>query len=200
MSATAGTSFQDTRKPLRLWFQALWGGVGQKHGARAFGLNRVLGIGSDRTAWTWLHKLRRAMGRPGREPLTGEGDETFVGGAEEGGGRRLSPHATHRGAQHQGCLDSSAAGPSCRVPAEALAAGNASRGRQSCAPRLLPGRIHLSLQSAHLAAPREALLPSGPASGRRRSRSLQRHHQACSRPAGPKAQPVGATQVKIVPH
>jgi transposase-like protein len=50
----------------------------------------VLGIGSEKTAWTWLHKLRRAMVRPGREPLTGEVevDETFVGGVEKGGGRR----------------------------------------------------------------------------------------------------------------
>lgn len=90
VSVTAGTIFQDTRKPLRLWFQAMWWVVGQKNGASAVGLNRVLGIGSDKTAWTWLHKLRRAMVRPGREPLTGEVevDETFVGGVEKGGGRR----------------------------------------------------------------------------------------------------------------
>jgi transposase-like protein len=68
----------------------MWWVVGQKSGASAVGLNRVLGIGSDKTAWTWLHKLRRAMVRPGREPLTGEVevDETFVGGVEQGGGRR----------------------------------------------------------------------------------------------------------------
>lgn len=90
VSVTAGTIFQDTRKPLKLWFQAMWWVVGQKNGASAVGLNRVLGLGSDKTAWTWLHKLRRAMVRPGREPLTGEVevDETFVGGVEEGGGRR----------------------------------------------------------------------------------------------------------------
>lgn len=90
MSVTAGTIFQDTRKPLRLWFQAMWWVVGQKNGASAVGLNCVLGIGSDKTAWTWLHKLRRAMVRPGRELLTGEVevDETFVGGVEKGGGRR----------------------------------------------------------------------------------------------------------------
>jgi transposase-like protein len=68
----------------------MWWVVGQKNGASAVGLNRVLGIGSDKTAWTWLHKMRRAMVRPGREPLTGEVevDETFVGGVEKGGGRR----------------------------------------------------------------------------------------------------------------
>jgi transposase-like protein len=58
----------------------------QKNGASALGLQRVLGLGSYKTAWTWLHKLRRAMVRPGRESLTGrvEVDETFVGGVEEG--------------------------------------------------------------------------------------------------------------------
>lgn len=46
------------------------------------GLQRVLGIGSYNTAWTWLHKLRRAMVRTGRDKLTGaiEVDETYVGG------------------------------------------------------------------------------------------------------------------------
>lgn len=89
-SATAGTIFQDTRRPLRLWFQVMWWVVGQKNGASAASLNHALGIGSYKTAWTWLHKLRRAMVRPGRERLSGEVevDETFVGGVEEGGGRR----------------------------------------------------------------------------------------------------------------
>ena len=49
-------------------------------------LQRVLGLGSYVTAWTWLHKFRRAMVRPGRDRLTGhvEVDETYVGGGEEG--------------------------------------------------------------------------------------------------------------------
>lgn len=38
------------------------------------------------TAWTWLHKFRRAMVRLGRDWLTGtvEVDETYLGGLEEG--------------------------------------------------------------------------------------------------------------------
>lgn len=85
-SVTAGTIFQDTRKPLVLWFRAMWWVTSQKNGASALGLQRVLGLGSYKTAWTWLHKLRRAMVRPGRDRLTGaiEVDETFVGGLEEG--------------------------------------------------------------------------------------------------------------------
>ena len=85
-SVTAGTIFQDTRKPLTLWFRAMWAITSQKNGASAIGLQRVLGLGSYQTAWTWLHKLRRAMVRPGRDRLTGcvEVDETFYGGEEEG--------------------------------------------------------------------------------------------------------------------
>jgi transposase-like protein len=58
----------------------------QKNGASALGLQRVLGLGSYETAWTWLHKLRRAMVRPGRDRLSGriEVDETYLGGLEEG--------------------------------------------------------------------------------------------------------------------
>lgn len=85
-SLTAGTLFQDTHKPLRQWFLAMWFVTSQKNGVSALGLQRVLGLGSYETAWTWLHKLRRAMVRPGRDLLTGEVeiDETIVGGPEEG--------------------------------------------------------------------------------------------------------------------
>lgn len=85
-SVIAGTVFQDTHKPLTLWFRAIWWVTGQKNGASALGLKRMLGLGSYRTAWTWLHKLRRAMVRPGRDRLSGvvEIDETYVGGAKPG--------------------------------------------------------------------------------------------------------------------
>ena len=36
-SVTAGTIFQDTRKPLRLWFRAMWTITTQKNGASALG-------------------------------------------------------------------------------------------------------------------------------------------------------------------
>jgi transposase-like protein len=86
VSATAGTLFHRTHKPLRTWFLAMWFVTSQKHGASALGVQRVLGLGSYRTAWSWLHKLRRAMVRPGRDRLQGEVevDETYVGGPEGG--------------------------------------------------------------------------------------------------------------------
>jgi len=86
VSVTAGTIFQDTRTPLTVWFRAMWWVTNQKNGVSALGLQRVLGLGSYQTAWAWLHKLRRAMVRPGRDRLSGtvEVDETYLGGLEEG--------------------------------------------------------------------------------------------------------------------
>src|ERR1035437_7665400 len=86
ISVTAGTIFQDTRTPLTVWFRAMGGGTSQKNGGSALGLQRVLGLGSYQTAWAWLHKLRRAMVRPGRDRLSGrvEVDETYLGGLEQG--------------------------------------------------------------------------------------------------------------------
>lgn len=86
VSVTAGTIFQDRRKPLMLWFRAIWYVVNQKNGVSALGLQRVLGLSSYRTAWTWLHKLRYAMVRPSRDKLSGlvEVDETYIGGKKPG--------------------------------------------------------------------------------------------------------------------
>jgi transposase-like protein len=82
-SARGGTIFQDTRSPLRLWFRWV---AAQKNGASALGLQRILGLKNDRTAWTGLHKLRRARVRPGRDRLAGavEVDQAYRGGLEEG--------------------------------------------------------------------------------------------------------------------
>jgi transposase-like protein len=89
-SVLAGTIFQDTKADLRLWFRAMWYVTNQKSGVSALGLQRTLGLGSYRTAWSWLHKLRTAMVRPGRERLTEEVevDEVYVGGVEPGKGKR----------------------------------------------------------------------------------------------------------------
>ncbi len=85
-SVTAGTLFQDTRKPLRLWFRSMWYVVNQKQGVSALGLQRVLGLSRYETTWIWLHKLRTAMVRPGRDRLSGtvQVDETYIGGEHPG--------------------------------------------------------------------------------------------------------------------
>lgn len=91
-SLTAGTIFHGTRTPLTVWFRAVWLVTSGKNGVSALSVQEQLGLGSYETAWTWLHKLRRAMVRPGRDRLAGvvEVDETLVGGDEEGAVGRLT--------------------------------------------------------------------------------------------------------------
>jgi transposase-like protein len=85
LSVLSGTLFQDSKLPLTVWMRAMWQVTSQKNGVSAMGLQRVLGLGSYKTAWTLLHKLRRAMVRTGRERLRGlvEVDEAYWGGEEQ---------------------------------------------------------------------------------------------------------------------
>ena len=85
-SVTAGTVFEDSRKPLRLWFHVMWLMMAQKTGLSARNLCDTYGFGSYQTAWGWLQKLRCVMIRRGRERLVGrvEVDETYVGGPTAG--------------------------------------------------------------------------------------------------------------------
>ena len=72
---------------------AMWLACPQQTGLSAAVLQRPLGLGSYRTAWLMLQKLRQARVRMDRDLLTGasEVDETYIGGAEEGvRGRELS--------------------------------------------------------------------------------------------------------------
>jgi transposase-like protein len=64
----------------------MWYLVSQKQGVSALGLQRVLGLSRYETTWIWLHKLRTAMVRPGRDRLSGtvQVDETFIGGERPG--------------------------------------------------------------------------------------------------------------------
>jgi transposase-like protein len=91
-SVTAGTVLHRTHVPLRLWFAAAYLVTTHTPGFSAVQLQRQLGLARYETAWTMLHKLRRAMLRPERDRLSGvvEVDEAYVGGLEEGrrGGRR----------------------------------------------------------------------------------------------------------------
>lgn len=79
-TVTAGTIFSKTRTSLRVWLAAAWYVTNQKQGVSALGLQRVLGLGSYQTAWMMLHRFRRAMVRPDRDPLSGvvEVDETYL--------------------------------------------------------------------------------------------------------------------------
>jgi hypothetical protein len=77
--------FHKTRKSLSVWFRAIFEFVSRKHGYDAWNLVRLLGL-SYPTAWTWLHKIRDVLCRPGRSPLQTavEVDESYVGGPEPG--------------------------------------------------------------------------------------------------------------------
>jgi len=79
-TVTAGTLFQGTRTPLRVWFAAAWHVSTADEGISARRLQRELGLGSYETAWAMLHRLRRAMVRSGRPRLEGvvEVGRTFL--------------------------------------------------------------------------------------------------------------------------
>ena len=97
-SATAGTIFHRTRTPLTVWFRAAWELTTRANGVSARGIQRTLGLGSYQTAWTMLHRYRRAMVMPGRSKLSGivEVDDMFIGGRNKPGmaGRSRRPHKT----------------------------------------------------------------------------------------------------------
>ena len=90
-SVTAGTVMHNTQTPLRLWFWAAYLVATHHPGISAVQLQRQLGIARHERAWMMLHKLRRAMVAPEREPLEREVevDDFFLGGYQEGlmGGR-----------------------------------------------------------------------------------------------------------------
>ena len=92
-SVTAGTVLHRTRTPLTQWFWAAYLVTTHTPGLSALQLQRQLGISRYETAWMLLHKLRRAMVRPGRDLLRDkvEVDEAYVGGPEIDlrGGRQL---------------------------------------------------------------------------------------------------------------
>ena len=85
-SLLAGTIFEQTKTGLARWFLAIWLVTSSKGGISTMELQRQMGFSSYQTAWSWLHKIRKAMVRPDRRPLAErvEADETLVGGARPG--------------------------------------------------------------------------------------------------------------------
>ena len=81
-SLTSGTLLEKTRKPLKMWFRAIFEISTRRTGISAKDLQRIMGFGSYKTAWSWLHKLRAAMVRSDSEPLGPfvQMDEALVGG------------------------------------------------------------------------------------------------------------------------
>jgi transposase-like protein len=85
-SILAGTIFEQTKIGLARWFLAIYLVTSSKGGISAMELKQQMGFGSYQTAWSWLHKIRKAMVRPERSPLAArvEADETYVGGPRPG--------------------------------------------------------------------------------------------------------------------
>jgi len=93
-SVTAGTIFHGTKKPLIVWFKALWWFSTRKSSVNAVSLQELLGLGSYQTAWRWLQKLRTCTIFSGREKLSGniEADEFHLGGERSGKRGRGAGH------------------------------------------------------------------------------------------------------------
>jgi transposase-like protein len=85
-SLLAGTIFEQTKTGLARWFLAIYLVTSSKGGISAMELKRQMGFGSYQTAWSWLHKIRKAMVRPERPPLSErvEADETYLGAVKPG--------------------------------------------------------------------------------------------------------------------
>ena len=110
-SLTSGTVLDRTRKPLKVWFRAVFEISTRRTGISAKDLQRIMGFGSYETAWSWLHKLRSAMVRSDSQPLGPfvQIDEALVGGkggpnkelvlvAAEANGRVRLAHANNNDA------------------------------------------------------------------------------------------------------
>ena len=135
-SLTAGTLLEKTRKPLKMWFRAVFEVSARRNGISAKDLQRIMGFGSYETAWTWLHKLRAALVRPEREALGPfvQMDEALVGGknelkelvlvaAEEGGRVRLA-HADNNDAATLKAFADAEVAPAAAVVTDGLASYN----------------------------------------------------------------------------
>jgi transposase-like protein len=89
-TSTIGTIFEDSHIPLRKWLVAFYLNSASKKGISSLQLQRILGLGSYRTALFMQHRIRHSLKETGfNEKLSGtvEVDETYVGGKQQGVGR-----------------------------------------------------------------------------------------------------------------
>lgn len=88
-TATIGTIFEDSHIPLRKWLIAFYLNSSSKKGISSLQLQRILGLGSYRTALFMQHRIRHALRESGpKSKLSGtvEADETYIGGKKRGVG------------------------------------------------------------------------------------------------------------------
>jgi transposase-like protein len=84
-SVISGTIFENTKYPLKTWFEVLWQILNSKKGVSALQIQRQIGCGDYRTAWYMCHRLRASMHDPDFQQLMGivEVDETAIGGKDK---------------------------------------------------------------------------------------------------------------------
>ncbi len=85
-SLVAGTLFEGTKLPLRLWFLAIYLITQEKNGISALELSRQLGISYNAT-WRMKHKIMQAMkSRDDELPISGfvQLDDAYWGGVKKG--------------------------------------------------------------------------------------------------------------------
>ncbi|HZV71983.1 MAG TPA: IS1595 family transposase [Saprospiraceae bacterium] len=82
-SVTVGTIFENSKIPLRTWFQAMYLVSVSKKGISSIQLAETLGI-TQKTSWFVLSRIRTMLTENAPEKLTGhvEIDETYVGGKD----------------------------------------------------------------------------------------------------------------------
>jgi hypothetical protein len=87
---TVGTIFHGSHIPLRKWFLAITIVMDANKGISANQVKEHLGIGSYRTAWYMVHRIRKAMVDEFPTKLSGvvEVDETYIGGKTKRRGNR----------------------------------------------------------------------------------------------------------------
>src|SRR5436309_2319371 len=93
-TVTVGTIFEDSHIPLRKWLVAWYLLCSSKKGISSLQIQRMLGLGSYRTALFMMHRIRYALAQPDFTTyLKGvvEIDETYVGGKAYGTGNQGRP-------------------------------------------------------------------------------------------------------------
>src|SRR5258708_32483313 len=89
-TVTVGMIFEDTHVILRKWLIAWYLLASSKKGISALQIQRMLALGSYRTAWLMMHKIRHALRDPAFDGMvdgTVEADERYIGGRPRGMGR-----------------------------------------------------------------------------------------------------------------
>src|SRR5512143_1430244 len=94
VSVVAGTIIEQSKKPLALWFRAIFEVTASKQGISAAERQRKLGLGSYQTAWFWLTKIRTAWSGPIGSPWPARSRSTRATSAVRNPANRVGPPRT----------------------------------------------------------------------------------------------------------